>query len=227
MILRKNMYLSIVVMLILTVGCSGSNAEVEGDSIFNFGTTLGMVSVDDEIFISSGTYEQVNMILIVSGNTGTLIDAGNDLGEANRVITFIENNNITIENIIITHRHSDHVQNIGMFETEETNLYDYDNTEDGQVIEMGKHMMQILHTPGHADDKHISVELNDNILIAGDIITSNLDPLIVLKYGGNKEALLETLERLKQRNYELIIPGHGIIVEGSTIIDDHIEKLNN
>lgn len=252
--LKRNVFVAVLMVIILLIaGCSGGTtvadeeveknegdlketieetpevieeAEEEPESLFNIGKNSGMVTIDDEIFVSSGDYYQVNMTLIVSGNEGTIIDAGNDIIEGERVKKYIDRKKIEIKNIIITHRHADHTRNIRMFEGEGVNIYDFDNTEDGQIIEMGNHKMVILHTPGHFNDKHLSVELNDNILIAGDILNSSLDPLFVMDFGGNRETWLETLHRLQDRGYELIIPGHGGIVEGTSIIGEHIDRLN-
>lgn len=198
-------------------------------SQFNISENAGMVSINDEIFVSSGDYYHVNMILIVSGNEGTIVDAGSDTPEGERVKSYIDQNGIEIKNIILTHRHSDHVKNIQMFNGDGVDVYDFNNTEDGQVIEMRDKKFVIMHTPGHCNDEHLSVVVNNDILIAGDILTSNLDPLLVLNYGGNRESWIKTLQGILEKDYKLVIPGHGPIVEGSKVnklIVEHIEQLS-
>ena len=202
--------------------------ESEEMSLFNTLENAEMVSINDEIFVSSGNYHHVNMTLIVSGNEGTIVDAGSDTPEGERVKRYIDQNYIEIKNIILTHRHSDHVKNIETFMRDGVAVYEFNNTEDGQIIEMGDKKFVIIHTSGHFYDKHLSVVVNDNILIAGDILTSNLDPLVVVSYGGNKERWINTLQRILEKDYKLVIPGHGPIVEGSKVnklIVEHIEKL--
>ncbi len=202
---------------------------MEEIKLFNISENAGMVSINDEIFVSSGSYYHVNMTLIVSGNEGTIVDAGSDTPEGERVKSYIDQNGIEIKNIILTHRHSDHVRNIQTFGEEGVVVYEFNNTEDGQIIEMGDKKFIIMHTPGHYDDMHLSVVVNDNILIAGDILTSNLDPLLVVTYGGNKESWINTLQGILEKDYKLAIPGHGPIVEGSKVnklIVEHIEQLN-
>lgn len=203
--------------------------EAEEISLFNISENAGMVSINDEIFISSGNYHHVNMTLIVSGNEGTIVDAGSDTPEGEQVKNYIEQNGIEIKNIILTHRHIDHVRNIQIFSGEGVAVYDFNNTEDGQIIEMRDKKFIIMHTPGHCDDMHLSVVVNDNILISGDILTSNLDPLLMLTYGGNKEIWINTLQGILEKDYKLVIPGHGPIVEGSKVnklIVAHIEQLS-
>lgn len=198
-------------------------------SLFNISEDAGMVSINDEIFVSSGDYHHVNMTLIVSDNEGTIVDAGSATPEGERVKNYIDQNGIEIKNIILTHKHSDHIGNMQVFRGDEVDVYEFSNTEDGQVIEMGDKKFVIMHTPGHYNDKHLSVVINDNILIAGDILTSNLDPLVVLSYGGNKERWINTLQRILEKDYKLVIPGHGPIVEGSQVnklIVEHIERLS-
>ncbi len=56
------------------------------------------------------------------------------------------------------------------------------------------------------------------------MVTSYL-PLVL--YGGNAKTLENTLNKLKENNYELIIPGHGDIVEAKEAIDTNLEYLKN
>ena len=226
--MKKRLITVVCLILALLAFASCSKTEEE-ENMFNISENAGMVSINDEIFVSSGSYYHVNMILIVSDNEGTIVDAGSDTPEGERVKSFIDQNGIEIKNIILTHRHSDHVKNIQTFSGDGVNVYEFNNTEDGQVIEMGDKKFVIKHTPGHCNDRHLSVVVNDNILISGDILTSNLDPLVVLSYGGNKESWVNTLKVILEQDYKLVIPGHGPIVEGpkvNELIVEHIERLS-
>lgn len=183
------------------------------------------VEIDDEIFVSVSNYLTTNMVLVTSGNEGTLIDTGYKLPEAKAVQKHIEENDITLKNIILTHRHYDHDSNVDMFIGDDIKLFEYDNSNDNQVIEMGDKKLRIIFTPGHAANKHLSVEINDKILIAGDVVLSSIDINEALKGDGDKEALINTLEGLKEKNYTIIVPGHGDICIGDSILDEHLQTL--
>lgn len=180
--------------------------------------------VTDEVFISTGTYARVNMVLVVSKGEAALIDTGANQEEALRVKEYIQSNNLVIDKLFITHMHSDHVANIPMFEVSVENTYDYTNTTDNQIIKMGDRSFKILHTPGHSNDNHISVELvEDNILVAGDVVPTNVAPLIA--YGGDSNTLSTTLKRIKKNKYSLIIPGHGDLFDTKRTVEIQLEYL--
>lgn len=186
--------------------------------------------VSEGIYIITGDYpdiSKVNMVLITKGDKATLIDAGNGEAEGILVKNYLESNNISLENLILTHKHSDHRSNLKFLtKDKQVNIYTFDDVEDGQIINMGKIKFKIIFTPGHYDDRHISVELvNEKILVAGDVVVTSYLPLIV--YGGNAKTLENTLNKLKENNYELIIPGHGDIVQAKEAIDTNLEYLEN
>jgi len=184
--------------------------------------------INEDIIVSTGNYEKVNMTLVVSGQEATLIDAGNDKSEALEIQKYISDNKLKLKNIILTHEHQDHINNLDLFLEDDVKLYKYDDLQNNELtITMGDKTLKMLATPGHFDDKHMSVELNDTILIAGDIMSTNIRPEKLVQYGGTKEALTKTLEALNKNNYSLIIPGHGDICIGNDIIQEHLDSLKS
>lgn len=182
--------------------------------------------VSNEIFISAGEYARVNMVLVVSKGEAAVIDTGAAKSEATRVSEYIQNNHLKLSKVFITHKHADHIANLGMFEVGDENLYSFDNTQDNQVIQMGDRHFKVLHTPGHYNDQHISIELvEEHILVAGDVVPTNLPPLI--NYGGDGKTLTKTLERIKDNKYALIIPGHGDLLDAKRTVGVQLEYLKN
>lgn len=180
--------------------------------------------VTDEIFISKGSYVSVNMVLVVSKGEVALIDTGANKTEGLRVKEYIEDNNLIVNKIFLTHKHSDHIANLSMFEVSRENIYDFANTTDNQIIKMGDRSFKILYTPGHSNDNHISIELiEDKILVAGDVVPTCAAPLI--SYGGDSITLKKTLERIKKSKYSLIIPGHGNLFETKRTVEIQLEYL--
>jgi glyoxylase-like metal-dependent hydrolase (beta-lactamase superfamily II) len=136
-------------------------------------------------------------------------------------------NDITLKQIIITHEHTDHVANLDAFLDESVSLFKFENiTQDVHEFTFGDKHLQIFATPGHYSDQHLSVTINDRILVAGDILATNIKPTDLLKYGGTRDTLYKTLEQLNQNNYDIIIPGHGDICYGQTILLDHLDALS-
>ena len=196
-----------------------------GDFLFTVKKNANWVNINDEIFISTGNYLKVNMVLIREGNEVAIIDAGKDDEEVHRILEFIENNQLKVTHFFLTHYHNDHIHGLEKFKKNNVKFYDFANTEDHQIVTMGDKSFRILHTKGHAEGEHICIELNNRILIAGDIVFTNLLP--GLPYGGNSKELIVALEKLREQNYSLIIPGHGDIAENDISIRQSITYLKN
>jgi glyoxylase-like metal-dependent hydrolase (beta-lactamase superfamily II) len=223
-------FMMVLVLPILMSGFQADAKTVKYD-LSQITAIEGWTQITDEIFVSTGQYVKVTMTLVVSGNEATLIDTGYNIEEALRTQEYMDQNNITLKNLIITHRHADHAANAGMFLTEGVNLYYPLNTEDGEIITMGDKVFKVIYTPGHAGDEHMSVELvNERILVAGDVVVNCLAPALPFGLLGkisNSQTLIATLENIKKQKYELIIPGHGDIVNTKESLDRSLDYLYN
>lgn len=187
----------------------------------------GWIQINDDIFISSQSYDsqgRINITLVVSGNEAALIDTGYSKAEAQRFLDYMANNHLKLKYVFITHLHTDHVANMSMFKTPEVTVYDYSHSKDGQTVKMGNKTFKILFTKGHYYDQHLSVEIaEDHVLAAGDVVVTDILPL--LNYGGSIKPLIETLEKIKQNNYSLIIPGHGNLYDTGKTIAVNLDYL--
>ena len=82
----------------------------------------------------------------------------------------------------------------------------------GDKIELGHAVLEVLHTPGHTMGS-ISLFLEDDkILFTGDTLFTN-GGFGRTDLGGDEKILLQTLEALQDVNFELLYPGHEVIVE--------------
>lgn len=80
--------------------------------------------------------------------------------------------------------------------------------EEGDVIKTEEHEFEILHTPGHSPG-HISLWSDEGkILIAGDLIFIDGFGRTDIP-GGNEEDMEESLQRIKDMDIEVLLPGHG------------------
>lgn len=138
---------------------------------------------------------------------------------------------LTIQYIICTHSHHDHV-NGNAYLQEKTGAqvvmykdagYFYDiEVEDGQTLDVGRLKLQILYTPGHTDDGMC-------ILVENKLITG--DTLFVGKVGGTDlgegaRRQWDSLHRLMQLDEAIeVYPGHDVGVKPYSTIG--YEKRTN
>ena len=167
----------------------------------------------------------VNCYLIheESSKSCVAIDPG---GNANKVIAFLEENGLTLEAILLTHGHFDHVGAVkDLFEQTQCKVYIH--TDDlllpekftagplfytheygeGDVLEMAGLTIHVMHTPGHTEG---SVCLFvDDCIFAGDTLFCHSCGRTDLP-GGNPDALMASLARLKSLEGDYrVFPGHN------------------
>ncbi|MCK9414432.1 MAG: MBL fold metallo-hydrolase [Prolixibacteraceae bacterium] len=191
---------------------------------------MNVIQVINEVFTS-------NTYVISNDNSDWvwLIDIGNLIGVLN---TLSEKQQV--RGVFITHPHYDHIYSINqlielypdcqVFASAQTSegLYsaklnlsfyhdfpiEFKGTDikvlnEGATIELfDKYYLEAMKTPGH----HwgcLSFRIN-NYLFTGDSYIPNFEVVTKLK-GGNKEAALESLDRLKKniKQDTIICPGHG------------------
>jgi len=197
----------------------------------NFPEVSGMKKLADGVFVSTGDYLKVNVGLIISGDEAAIIDTGlayEDYipNEALRVKQIVEENNLKLKYIILTHGHIDHIGNLSMFENAYTIAYSPSNTKEGQVITLGEKTFKVIMTKGHLNDEHMSIELvKENIVFAGDVVVTNMPSAVAFQ--GNFKGLIPTLELLRTKNYSIIVPGQGEILNSHEAINMNLEYLKN
>jgi len=178
-------------------------------------------------------------------NKAAVVDPG---GDADKIIKFLEENELELEYIILTHAHGDHIGGIpGLMEKMSVPVYlhkedlfilkdmekNYSKqmgmtyeleTEsflaDGDELSLGDLKLKIIHTPGHTPGG-ICI-LVENFLMSGDTLFANSIGRSDL-VGGDHNQLIDAIKsKLMILNEEImVLPGHG---PASRI---GIEKLTN
>lgn len=133
--------------------------------------------------------------------------------------------------VILTHTHPDHApgaERIRKITGAEVLAFSKKNEwlevdgvlADGDTVEGTEWGLDVLHTPGHADDHLCFLLEEERVLFTGDHIMQGTTVIV-----SDMGAYMDSLERLKKlRRITRICPGHGDVIEdfGATI-DEYIE----
>ena len=161
---------------------------------------------------------------------GVVIDPSWDL---EKIFDFLEKNKISAKYIINTHTHFDHV--LGNDQVAEitrapiiqheksTNKKDRSVSE-GEIINIGKMELQVLHTPGHSEDS-ICLIVNKEFILTGDTLFVGNIGRVDLP-GSSPDNMFDSLSRVSKLEGSLVVyPGHNYgITPTSTILN---ERTNN
>jgi glyoxylase-like metal-dependent hydrolase (beta-lactamase superfamily II)/8-oxo-dGTP pyrophosphatase MutT (NUDIX family) len=128
-----------------------------------------------------------------------------------------------VKGIILSHHHPDHLDGYHSLEIGNVPLYchpitkpllpkDFPRTRDlndGDVLPVEDDLTMVCHfTPGHAPG-HLAFELlQRKAILAGDMVSS-LSSIVLPSDNGSLPDYLASLEKLKKREANLIIPSHG------------------
>jgi glyoxylase-like metal-dependent hydrolase (beta-lactamase superfamily II) len=83
--------------------------------------------------------------------------------------------------------------------------------QDNELIDLGGHVLKVLHTPGHSPGHVAFWHEANNMLFTGD--TASMGPVYACFEGGDPEALAESVKRLATLpNVRMICPGHNEII---------------
>ena len=144
-----------------------------------------------------------------------------------------------IERVINTHLHFDHIGGNFIFEKALVGMHENDAEllkenkkatyyhffggelkrddvdfilHDGDWIKTSDHKFRVLHTPGHTPGSICLYEPNKKILISGDTLFHHSIGRTDLM-GGDDKAMLNSLSRILNLDFEILLPGHGRIIK--------------
>lgn len=167
---------------------------------------------------------------------GIVIDPG---GAIDKIYNYIENMNINLKYIILTHCHADHIAGLKMLhnyyplakvaihESDRRGLVDSNinmcdsvgiqanfieadiSLKEDDVIKFGDLNAKIIHTPGHTAGS-ISILIND-ALFTGDTIFKRMYGRTDLPSGSDSDMQFSIQKLLSYPDNTIIYPGHGAI----------------
>jgi glyoxylase-like metal-dependent hydrolase (beta-lactamase superfamily II) len=134
----------------------------------------------------------------------------------------------SLARILITHGHADHLD--GAYELRaalggKITAYNPEGVADADEywtdqtrITLGDDYLRALYTPGHRFD-HLCFYLEkEQLLFAGDVISS-INTVVIIPPEGDMHAYMQTLKALQGLALKQIVPGHG------PVIDDPQERI--
>lgn len=150
----------------------------------------------------------------------TLVDVGSMSG-VTEVITDITE---TVEAVMITHQHRDHVAELAaVVDVFDPAVYAFDDhplrthpLEDGDSVAIGAESFDVIHTPGHATD-HVAF-VSESTIYSGDVVVANDGAFDYGSFGRtdrsgqSREDLIESIQRILERlpaTVEHMYAGHG------------------
>ena len=98
--------------------------------------------------------------------------------------------------------------------------------KEGNVLKLGKHSFEIIHTPGHTPGSICLYDKTAKLLVSGDTLFSNGVGRTDLP-GGDQNKLVDSLNRLSKLKVDKILPGHGepVLSNGNKVIETMIKML--
>lgn len=93
-----------------------------------------------------------------------------------------------------------------------------------ETLSIGNTELKILHTPGHSPESICLYAAAKKILICGDLVFEKGVGRTDLPLGNNEE-LKNSINAVSALNTELLLPGHGAIIEGRRDIERNYEII--
>lgn len=117
------------------------------------------------------------------------------------VLDFIKRKGLTVKYIINTHTHPDHIEgNDAILKSVAATILVHpkgrgavssknEPIEEGDVVDIGKQKINVMHTPGHCPE-HISLVLGENVFVGDTLFLSGCGNT---KFGGNIDELYNSI----------------------------------
>lgn len=83
--------------------------------------------------------------------------------------------------------------------------------EDNDVLSIGPHKFQVIHTPGHSPDGVVLYNAREKVLITGDTLWENDFPVPQIRVEGSTAlfTMQKSLDKLEALDAKTVYPGHG------------------
>jgi len=164
-----------------------------------------------------------NCFVVGDRNLVVIDPAPVDDGETAYLFEQLEALGGAVTAILLTHSHPDHV---GAAErvrahfgapirahAETARQLDFEvdgHIDDGEVIAVDAWELEAIHTPGHDPGHLCFLERSTRTLLAGDMLANPGTVVISRRMGGDMDAYMASLERIKTLEFKMLLPSHGL-----------------
>ena len=179
--------------------------------------------------------QMANFTYVIADSKSKFVAIVDPSWDLYKIYEILEENNWHVKMIINTHNHFDHVlgndevatyTGAPILQHEQSGLKSkHVSVSDGEVINLGKVMIKVLHTPGHSKES-ICLQINDKFILTGDTLFVEGCGRVDLE-GGDANEMYDSLYNKVSRLDETLIvyPGHNY--GSSTWSTIAREKRNN
>ena len=120
-----------------------------------------------------------------------------DPGDAAPVLAFVQQEQLTLSHVLLTHHHADHIGGVRELKKHFPDVIVhnmYDSTQKPEFIQLGNYKFDVLNTPGHTGTHVCYFEPNQHWLFCGDTLFSAGCGRV---FDGTMNALYTSLQQLK------------------------------
>ena len=149
-------------------------------------------------------YLEENTYILTKDKT-IIIDPGDD---ADKIINYLESNNLELDSILITHHHFDHIGALNdLLNYKKVLVYDNTNLEE-KLYNIAGFNIEVIYTPGHTNDSITYYFKDENIMFTGDFIFK--ETIGRTDLGGNNIDMKNSINKIIKYDKNIkIYPGHG------------------
>lgn len=170
--------------------------------------------------ITENTEDFTGNVWLLENGEKVLIDAGT--GDSWSKIQGLE----SVDKVVITHSHYDHVDSLPKIaDSWNPKIYAYEpgnlpvesqELDENKTLELAGVSFRILHTPGHRDDSICLYSEKKKLLFTGDLIFPEGGFGRTDLEEGDRDLLIESIEKIEGLDVEEFYPGHdGAVTENS------------
>ena len=139
--------------------------------------------------------------------------------------------------LVVTHAHSDHIAGAAAIRERRPSTrlskmpwpirdreLPWTPLADGDTIETGEGILQVVHTPGHAPDHVCLWHAESRAVFVGDMLQQGTTVVIPASHGGSVADYLASLDRLLRLDPIRAFPAHGPVIEDPQSLIHHYIK---
>ena len=196
-----------------------------------------IMKIDHPVFENSKFligYHHSSNVYVLAGDYLTIVDPGNDYTIFSELVK-LGYDILDVKKIVLTHGHRDHCMGVfeflryppvwekkeieiimhaaGPMEFKKTlheNGFTPTEIKGGEILDLGGHKWEVIHTPGHTIDGICLYHQPTKTVITGDTVLPNTMADADKSGGGRFDHYLYGLKQLMKKEIENILPGHEV-----------------